>query len=47
LTSDQVGSETKRISRGQPRERVGDPVATHPFEHPHYWAAFILVGDPS
>jgi CHAT domain-containing protein len=20
--------------------------STHPYEHPHYWAAFVLVGDP-
>ena len=21
-------------------------VEGHPFEHPYYWAAFILIGDP-
>jgi CHAT domain-containing protein len=47
LTSDQVDSELERISRGEPRPKKGKPVTGHPFEHPHYWAAFILMGDPS
>jgi serine/threonine protein kinase len=28
------------------RRRVGAPVAMHPYEHPHFWAAFILTGVP-
>jgi tetratricopeptide (TPR) repeat protein len=47
LTSDQVENNSKQIARGKPRSRKGDPVAAHPFEHPHFWAAFILTGDPS
>jgi CHAT domain-containing protein len=23
------------------------PASQHPFEHPYYWSAFILIGDPS
>jgi len=35
-----------------PVERIGTakgrPLATtaRPYEHPYYWAAFILIGDP-
>jgi CHAT domain-containing protein len=34
--------------RGTERARPRDdrPAPARPFEHPHYWAAFILVGDP-
>jgi CHAT domain-containing protein len=47
LTSDEVGEELKQISRGRPRSKKGKPVPGHPFEHPHDWAGFILMGDPS
>ena len=35
-------------TRGAERERKPSvsPEPIHPFEHPHYWAAFILIGDP-
>ena len=33
-------------SRGDIVTTTVAPVGTHPFEHPHYWAGFILVGDP-
>jgi CHAT domain-containing protein len=30
------------------KSRKGTPPAgVTPFDHPYYWAAFILVGDPS
>jgi hypothetical protein len=31
------------IAVGMPREPGSSP---RPFEHPYYWAAFILAGDP-
>jgi hypothetical protein len=35
-----------QVSRGKPRPLKGTPVPQHPYEHPHFWAAFILTGDP-
>ena len=46
LTADQVAGELQQMARGQPRAKEGRPVEGHPFAHPHYWAAFILTGDP-
>jgi tetratricopeptide (TPR) repeat protein len=46
LTSDELESALEQISRGIPRSKAGQPVAGRPFEHPHYWAGFILMGDP-
>ncbi len=46
-TSQQVDAQLKEIGRGEIRVKEGRPVQAHPFEHPHYWAAFILIGDPS
>ncbi len=46
-TSQQVDAQLKEIGRGEVRIKEGKPVQAHPFEHPHYWAAFILMGDPS
>jgi hypothetical protein len=34
------------ISRGERRHRSVPPAESHPFAHPHYWAGFILIGDP-
>jgi CHAT domain-containing protein len=42
-----VGTELGRIERGAPRSKQGEPVSGRPFEHPYYWAAFILIGDPN
>jgi tetratricopeptide (TPR) repeat protein len=47
LTADQVASELQQMPRGQPRAKEGRPVEGHPFASPHYWAAFMLTGDPS
>jgi CHAT domain-containing protein len=45
--ADAANSELEQVSRGDVRPSLqGTPVATHPYEHPHYWAAFVLVGDP-
>jgi hypothetical protein len=49
LTSEEAGVAESRMpqgSRGKERRLQGTPVAIHPYEHPHYWAAFVLVGDP-
>jgi hypothetical protein len=44
--ADAAASELTQVSRGEERRLQGTPVAYHPYEHPHYWAAFVLVGDP-
>ncbi len=46
LTAAAVDAQFKPIDRGIPRAKQGQPIAGHPFEHPHYWAGFILMGDP-
>jgi tetratricopeptide (TPR) repeat protein len=38
--------ELPRATRGEVRHRADTPAALHPYEHPHFWAAFVLVGDP-
>jgi CHAT domain-containing protein len=49
LNADQVEQRLEALSRGVPRPRPATPVpaAVHPYGHPYYWAAFILVGDPN
>jgi CHAT domain-containing protein len=44
--ADAAESGLVQVSRGQQRPLQGTPVETHPYEHLHYWAAFVLVGDP-
>jgi CHAT domain-containing protein/tetratricopeptide (TPR) repeat protein len=42
-------SETDRINRSDPRYSLkgeAQPAATR-FDHPYYWAGFILIGDPN
>ena len=34
------------VDRGEPGRLTAPPEAEHPFEHPYYWSAFILIGDP-
>jgi CHAT domain-containing protein len=49
LTIEEAGaaeSKLPQVSRGDVRRRVDTPVSIHPYEHPHFWAAFVLVGDP-
>ncbi len=46
LTSEAVEAELSQTARGFPHAKRGQPVVGHPFEHPHYWAGFILMGDP-
>jgi CHAT domain-containing protein len=48
LTAKEVDRRLAELPRGAERERPADPVpaAVHPYGHPYYWAAFILIGDP-
>jgi CHAT domain-containing protein len=50
-----TAKEAERLAKNLPTlERIGtasgqpQPAASsrHPYEHPYYWAAFILMGDP-
>jgi CHAT domain-containing protein len=34
------------LARGEPGPMRPAETPDHPFEHPYYWSAFILVGDP-
>jgi CHAT domain-containing protein len=59
LTADEVGPAVEGLARGTvgpiatagaaPRESEAGtkPTGPRPFAHPYYWAAFILIGDPS
>jgi CHAT domain-containing protein len=50
LSADEVGGALEALERGPVRPLVtqgGAAPATRPFEHPYYWAAFVLIGDPS
>ncbi len=48
LTDDDIDVELGQPARGKggPAARAARPPAAHPYEHPNYWAGFILVGDP-
>jgi hypothetical protein len=48
LTARDVDRRLAELPRGAERERPAAPVpaAEHPYGHPYYWAAFILIGDP-
>src|SRR5262249_27444919 len=46
LTVDDVTAVTDR-ERGSARPRQKSPSSqVRPFDHPHFWSAFILMGDP-
>jgi CHAT domain-containing protein len=55
LSSSEVGGELEALDHGPLRPlatKVGaprepSPSGPPPFEHPYYWAAFVLIGDPS
>jgi hypothetical protein len=44
--ADAAETELPQTSRDNVRRRMNAPVEHHPYEHPHFWAAFVLVGDP-
>ena len=55
LSADEVGGALEALERGPKRPLVTEggaaptqqPTGPRPFEHPYYWAAFVLIGDPS
>ena len=49
LTAAEADRTLASIGRGEIRHRPRAPVAAseHPYEHPHDWSAFILLGDPN
>ena len=48
LDGAEVERELDPLARGELQRRSGPrPVASRPFAHPHYWAGFILMGDPN
>jgi tetratricopeptide (TPR) repeat protein len=48
LTDENIDREHADVARGPngAGPRAARPAKAHPFEHPYYWAGFILVGDP-
>jgi CHAT domain-containing protein len=41
------GTKTTRPQPARPvRPPTSAPAAGYPYDHPYYWAAFVLVGDP-
>jgi CHAT domain-containing protein len=48
LTSKEVDQWLAELPRGEERAKPSAPAAAaaHPYGHPYYWAAFILIGDP-
>jgi CHAT domain-containing protein len=47
LSGTDLERELSRISRGAIRSAPAQPASGHPFDHPHDWAGFILMGDPN
>jgi CHAT domain-containing protein len=51
LRADQVEGELAALERGTERRKgpavPRRPESPRPFEHPYYWAAFILIGNPN
>jgi CHAT domain-containing protein len=45
-SADSAASKLPQVSRGEVRRLKSTPAPPHPCEHPHFRAAFVLVGDP-
>ena len=48
LRAEQIDDEVERLTRGsmEKRKPVGTPASIRRYEHPFFWASFILIGDP-
>jgi tetratricopeptide (TPR) repeat protein len=48
LPGGQVVLDRAGVTRSEPRKsKIGEtPSSTRPFNHPYYWASFILIGNP-
>ena len=47
LTATEAGEQAARLPRGAERAKpAATPAGVHPYAHPHYWAGFVLIGDP-
>jgi tetratricopeptide (TPR) repeat protein len=46
LTRKRVDEELKPLARGEIITTTEVSAAVHPFEHPYYWAGFVLMGEP-
>src|SRR5262249_45752740 len=46
LGADEVKEQVKGLPRAPLVREAQPPVGARPFAHPHYWAGFILAGDP-
>jgi tetratricopeptide (TPR) repeat protein len=47
LPSSEGVGRIQQLSRGGRRQASGVMQEARPFDHPHYWAGFILIGDPN
>jgi CHAT domain-containing protein len=46
LPADEAGQLAKQLVRGEDVPFSGPMIMGRPFEHPYFWAGFILIGDP-
>jgi CHAT domain-containing protein len=47
LTQEAADARLDQMTRGMPRSKKKKPLKEQPFQHPHDWAAFVLIGDPA
>jgi len=46
LSAKEVKTASERLPRGKGERPAPLRKEARPFAHPHYWAAFVLIGDP-